>query len=196
MQLRNSYMYYINAIKPDMCKKIIAHGLSKMVVDEGKGVSRNASTADGKEKGGTGLGLAITSRLLEKLGSKLNIESELDKGSTFSFDIPLAIGELSLVEQRHQSKDYVTGLDVLLVEDLDLNQKIAIEFMADDEHKIKLAKDGTSAIELMQKHHFDVVLLDMNLPDLTGQEVLKKLKNSLRGLILPVLSLRLGYPPT
>ena len=53
MQLRNSYMYYINAIKPDMCKKIIAHGLSKMVVDEGKGVSRNASTADGKEKGGT-----------------------------------------------------------------------------------------------------------------------------------------------
>ncbi len=66
---------------------------------------------------------------------------------------------------------------MLLVEDLDLNQKIAIEFMADDEHKIKLAKDGNSAIELMQKHHFDVVLLDMNLPDLTGQEVLKKLKN-------------------
>lgn len=162
------------------------HLVRVSVIDSGPGIEDEeiayltepyVQSSAGKEKGGTGLGLAITSRLLEKLGSKLIIESELDKGSTFSFDIPLAIGELSLVEQRHQSKDYVTGLDVLLVEDLDLNQKIAIEFMADDEHKIKLAKDGTSAIELMQKHHFDVVLLDMNLPDLTGQEVLKKLKN-------------------
>ncbi|WP_462174805.1 ATP-binding protein [Pseudoalteromonas gelatinilytica] len=161
------------------------HLVRVSVIDSGPGIEDEeiayltepyVQSSAGKEKGGTGLGLAITSRLLDKLGSKLNIESELNKGSTFSFDISLAIGELSLVEQRHQSKDYVTGLDVLLVEDLDLNQKIAIEFMADDEHKIKLAKDGTSAIELMQKHHFDVVLLDMNLPDLTGQEVLKKLK--------------------
>ncbi|WP_347102152.1 hypothetical protein, partial [Escherichia coli] len=88
--------------------------------------------------------------LLDKLGSRLDIFSELDKGSSFSFDITLALGELSLVEQRHQSKEYITGLDVLLVEDLDLNQKIAIEFMADDEHKIKLARDGKSAIKLMQ----------------------------------------------
>ena len=53
MQLKNSYMYYISAIKPEMCKKIISHGLSKMVVDESKGVSKIASTFDGKEKGGT-----------------------------------------------------------------------------------------------------------------------------------------------
>lgn len=46
-------MYYISAIKPEMCKKIISHGLSKMVVDESKGVSKIASTFDGKEKGGT-----------------------------------------------------------------------------------------------------------------------------------------------
>ncbi len=162
------------------------HLIRISVIDSGPGIEDEeinyltepyVQSSAGKEKGGTGLGLAITSRLLGKLGSKLNIESELNKGSTFSFEIALTIGELSLVEQRHQSKDYVTGLDVLLVEDLDLNQKIAIEFMADDEHKIKLAKDGKSAIKLMQKFHFDVVLLDMNLPDITGQEVLKTLKS-------------------
>ena len=129
-----------------------------------------------KKKAEQALGLPSPARLLAKLGSQLDIISELDKGSSFSFDITLVLGELSLVEQRHQSKDYLTGLDVLLVEDLDLNQKIAIEFMADDEHKIKLARDGRSAINLMQEYHFDVVLLDMNLPDLTGQEVLKTLK--------------------
>ena len=45
-------MYYISAIKPEMCQKIISHGLSKMVVDESKGISKKASTFDGKEKGG------------------------------------------------------------------------------------------------------------------------------------------------
>lgn len=163
----------------------IEHLVRFSVIDSGPGIENEeiiyltepyVQSSAGKEKGGTGLGLAITSRLLEKLDTHLNITSELGKGSTFSFDIRMTIGELSLVEQRHQSKDYLTGLNILLVEDLDLNQKIAIEFMAHDEHKIKLAKDGKSAIKLMQSHLFDVVLLDMNLPDITGQNVLKKLK--------------------
>ncbi|GEB72819.1 hypothetical protein PCA01_35290 [Pseudoalteromonas carrageenovora] len=166
-------------------EKQLEHTIKISVKDSGPGIENDeiayltepyVQSSAGKEKGGTGLGLAITSRLLEKLGSRLEIASQLGTGSVFSFSVTFAIGELSLVEQRHQTKDYLTGLDVLLVEDLDLNQKIAIEFMADDEHKIKLATDGKSAIELMQAHHFDVVLLDMNLPDFTGQEVLKQLK--------------------
>lgn len=52
MQLRKSYMYYTSTIKPELCKKIIAHGLSKMVVDEAKGIPKEASTFDNKEKGG------------------------------------------------------------------------------------------------------------------------------------------------
>ncbi|KTD96623.1 MULTISPECIES: ATP-binding protein [unclassified Pseudoalteromonas] len=166
-------------------EKQLEHTIKVSVKDSGPGIENDeiayltepyVQSSAGKEKGGTGLGLAITSRLLEKLGSRLEISSELGIGSVFSFITTFTLGELSLVEQRHQTKDYLTGLDVLLVEDLDLNQKIAIEFMADDEHKIKLAKDGKSAIELMQAYHFDVVLLDMNLPDLTGQEVIKRLK--------------------
>jgi len=168
-----------------MAEEQLEHTIKISVKDSGPGIENDeiayltepyVQSSAGKEKGGTGLGLAITSRLLEKLSSRLEIASQLSIGSVFSFTVTFTLGELSLVEQRHQTKDYLTGLDVLLVEDLDLNQKIAIEFMADDEHKIKLAKDGKSAIELMQAHHFDVVLLDMNLPDLTGQEVLKRLK--------------------
>ena len=52
MQLRKSYMYYKAALKPELCKKIIAHGLSKMVIDEAKGIPKEASTFDNKEKGG------------------------------------------------------------------------------------------------------------------------------------------------
>lgn len=163
----------------------MTHLLRFSVIDTGPGIEQDeieyltepyVQSNAGKIKGGTGLGLAITARLLEKLGSKLEISSELDAGSEFSFEIRLTLGELSLVEQRHQSKQYLTGLNVLLVEDLELNQKIAIEFMAADEHKVKLATTGADAIELLTKFHFDVVLLDMNLPDLTGQDVLRRLK--------------------
>ncbi|MEL0641524.1 response regulator [Pseudoalteromonas aliena] len=166
-------------------EKQLEHTIKISVKDSGPGIESDeiayltepyVQSSAGKEKGGTGLGLAITSRLLEKLRSRLEIESQLGYGSVFAFSVTFTIGELSLVQQRHQTKDYLTGLNVLLVEDLDLNQKIAIEFMADDEHKVKLATDGKSAIELMQAYHFDVILLDMNLPDLTGQEVLKRLK--------------------
>ncbi|RZM75122.1 ATP-binding protein [Pseudoalteromonas rubra] len=162
------------------------HRVRFSVIDTGPGIEEEdiekltepyVQSSAGKTKGGTGLGLAITARLLDKMGSQLEIISELDKGSSFSFDLTLTVGELSLVEKRHHNVDYATGLDVLLVEDLDLNRKIAIEFMAIDEHRIKLANDGQSAIEQLTEHAFDVVLLDMNLPDLTGQEVLKRLKN-------------------
>lgn len=163
----------------------LEHNLRFSVEDTGPGIENDEiefltepyvqSTA-GKVKGGTGLGLAISSRILSKLQSQLNITSELGLGSVFSFDIVLGLGELSLVEQRHQSSECLTGLDILLVEDLPLNQKIALEFMAMDEHKVKLADDGASAISMMQKHQFDLVLLDMNLPDFNGPEVLKKLK--------------------
>ncbi|MBD1583337.1 ATP-binding protein [Pseudoalteromonas sp. S16_S37] len=164
----------------------MSHQVRFSVIDSGPGIDSEdidkltepyVQSSAGKVKGGTGLGLAITSRLLERLGSKLNIDSTLGQGSTFSFEVTLALGELSLVEQRHHNPDCLIGLNVLLVEDLDLNQKIAIEFMAADEHKVKLATDGQSAIALLQQHQFDVVLLDMNLPDLTGQEVMRKLKN-------------------
>ncbi|WP_419149447.1 ATP-binding protein [Pseudoalteromonas 'SMAR'] len=164
----------------------IEHQVRFSISDSGPGIEQEdinkltqpyVQSSAGKVKGGTGLGLAITSRLLNRLGSQLEIASEVNKGSTFHFDLTLNIGELSLVEQRPQRDNCVTGLKVLLVEDLDLNQKIAIEFMAADEHQVKLAKDGSSAIAMLKQYHFDVVLLDMNLPDFSGQEVLTQLQS-------------------
>ncbi|EAR26878.1 putative control sensor/kinase protein (ArcB, TorS, ChiS, LuxQ, BvgS family) [Pseudoalteromonas tunicata D2] len=165
--------------------KTLEHTLRFSVQDSGPGIEDDdieyltepyVQTSSGKKKGGTGLGLAISSRILAKLGSVLEIESEIGKGSTFSFNLTIGLGELSLVEQRHKSKQYLTGLNILLVEDLPLNQKIAIELMAMDEHKVKLADTGKNAIELLQQHKFDVILLDMNLPDISGQTVLRELQ--------------------
>ncbi len=161
------------------------HTLRFSVIDTGPGIATNdiknltepyMQSKAGKSKGGTGLGLAITERLLQSLASKLEIESQLGKGSQFSFEVAFSLGELSLVEQRHHSDDYMTGLTTLLVEDLPLNQKLALEFMAMDEHKVTLADSGHKAIELLKANTYDLVLLDMNLPDISGQDVLKQLQ--------------------
>lgn len=130
-------------------EKQLEHTIKVSVKDSGPGIENDeiayltepyVQSSAGKEKGGTGLGLAITSRLLEKLGSRLEIASQLGTGSVFSFSVTFAIGELSLVEQRHQTKDYLTGLDVLLVEDLDLNQKLPLNLWPMMSIKLSLPK--------------------------------------------------------
>jgi hypothetical protein len=162
----------------------LEHTLRFSVTDTGPGIAQSELSKlkepyvqgdKGKAKGGTGLGLAISERLLNKMNSELKIVSEIGAGSCFSFDINLSLGELSLVEQATKSPEILTGLSVLLIEDQPLNQKIAIEFMAMDQHNVSLASSGHEALEKLSNTVFDVVLLDMNLPDLTGQEVIKTL---------------------
>lgn len=169
-----------------LSKAPLEHIVRFTVTDSGPGIAASeieqlkepyVQSEAGKIKGGTGLGLAISERLLNKMQSELNIESTLDLGSRFSFDIRFSLGELSLVEQTKEKADTLTGLSVLLVEDLPLNQKLAIEFMAMDQHQVTLASSGEEAIKILQQQAFDLVLLDMNLPDFSGQEVVKKLND-------------------
>lgn len=168
-------------------KAPLEHVLRFTVSDSGPGIAASeiaqlkepyVQSEAGKVKGGTGLGLAISERLLNKMNSELTIESTLGQGSQFSFDIRFSLGELSLVEQSKVSADTLTGLNVLLVEDLPLNQKLALEFMAMDQHAVTLASTGQEAIDMVKTNTFDLILLDMNLPDFSGQDVVKKLANS------------------
>jgi two-component system aerobic respiration control sensor histidine kinase ArcB len=165
----------------------LSHKIRFSVCDTGPGIPEQdiakltqpyVQSQAGKQKGGTGLGLSISDRILNKFGSELSITSQLGKGSEFSFILDLALGELSLVERPAISKNCMQGLSVLLVEDMLLNQKIALEFLANDEHKVTLAKTGEEALACIRQATFDVILLDMNLPDISGLEVLAQVNNS------------------
>ena len=162
----------------------LEHTLKFTVSDSGPGIAKSdieqlkepyVQSDAGKAKGGTGLGLAISERLLNKMKSELNIHSELGHGSSFNFVVHFSLGELSLVEHPKSNTETLTGLSVLLVEDLPLNQKLAIEFMAMDQHNVSLADTGKQALEKLSQNRYDLVLLDMILPDFSGLEVIKKL---------------------
>lgn len=174
----------VNLCIETLSTRSLDHTLRFTVKDSGPGIAAEdigtliepyVQSEAGKVKGGTGLGLAISERLLNKMSSQLKINSVVGKGSQFSFDITFSLGELSLVEQTKPNNHIITNLSILLVEDLPLNQKLAIEFMVIDHHKVTLATTGQEAIDKLDQATFDLILLDMNLPDFSGQEVIKKL---------------------
>ncbi|WP_260261892.1 TMAO reductase system sensor histidine kinase/response regulator TorS [Vibrio intestinalis] len=154
------------------------------VSDSGIGISEQETTtlfdaftqASGglSSKGGTGLGLAISKRIVEAMGGSLEVESNVGQGSRFWFSVPLAIGQE--VEKKEPASTCVTAAKVLLVEDNPVNQVVAEGFLHKLGHQVVIAEDGAQAKALFDDQSFDIALLDINLPDCDGMELLGELR--------------------
>jgi two-component system, sensor histidine kinase len=162
------------------------------VSDSGIGVPRDKqglifaafSQADGsvtRQYGGTGLGLTISSRLAELMGANLSVESEPGRGSTFNFHVTLpssatapaagAAGESadgSALEATLRQEQ--RALRVLLAEDNVVNQQLAMQLLARAGHDVVLAANGRLAVDAVHRERFDVVLMDLQMPEMGGVE--------------------------
>jgi PAS domain S-box-containing protein len=147
------------------------------------------SQADGstaRKFGGTGLGLTICSRLVEKMGGRIWVESLVGKGSEFHFTVVIGIGESpspsstspgseSLAQLANaasgdseggQSRNY----RVLLVEDNVINQRLALRLLEKQGHFVTMAADGKTALAALTSGTYDVVLMDVQMPNMDGLE--------------------------
>lgn len=130
-----------------------------------------------RKYGGTGLGLSIVKQLVEIMGGMVWVESSLDKGSSFYFTVAFEISTLaasnSLLEQikqpeSRQEPEAVRELQILLVEDEFINQKVAIKMLTNQGHRVVLAANGRQAVELFAADQFDIVFMDIQMPEMDG----------------------------
>jgi CheY-like chemotaxis protein len=123
--------------------------------------------------GGTGLGLAICARLCEAMGGTISVSSAASQGARFQFDLQLAPGAGVSPARRSatdQADQNLQPLNVLVVEDNPVNQKIAISLLETLGIRADLAENGQEGVERVRTGHYDVVLMDMQMPVLDGLE--------------------------
>ena len=131
-----------------------------------------------RKYGGTGLGLSIVKGLIEILKGKIYLKSELDKGSTFFFEIPLKYtGQESKeikVAKFNESKELnLTNVKVLVVEDNKINQMITKKILTKMGLKCDVVDNGEAAVDMVKANKYDIVLMDIHMPGISGMEATK-----------------------
>ncbi len=158
-----------------------------------------------KKHTGTGLGLSITQQMITLQGGAIMVESEVGKGTIFTFDMSFSItkdfvftGKDNLANQfdeegnknpvLNRKKFLPSDMRVLIVDDNALNREMVCFILKDMGVLFKPVPGGPEAIELLRKESFDVVLMDLQMPGMDGKETTRKIRNELR-LSVPIIAL-------
>lgn len=182
-------------------KKVVVHF---EVEDTGDGISKKkqntifesfsqGSLQINRKYGGTGLGLSIVKNLLELMGSKIFLESELGEGSKFWFNISydIAESETNIVDPKNMEvvldNDIFENKSVMIVEDNKINQMITKKILEKKKMSCTVVDNGMDAIKHAKEQDFDVILMDIHMPGISGIEATKKIREFNR--TVPIIAL-------
>ncbi len=173
------------------------------VIDTGIGIDKDkfqsifqkfsqAETKTSRQFGGTGLGLVITKKLLNLLGSDIQFDSEIGKGSNFFFVLHLPIdAKGTSVNTNDLHEDYkeenLKGMRVLLVEDNMINTKIAQKIMSQWDVIVDCAENGLVGVEKFHANSYDVILMDLSMPVMDGYDATIEIRKTDK--LIPIIAL-------
>ena len=135
-----------------------------------------ADAAVARKYGGTGLGLAICQRLVSALGGTIGVESNTDCGSVFWFELPLQRAEKVHGCNAVSLDSVLDPLTVLVVDDNEINRLVATGLLERSGHRAVAVTSGSEALQALQATPFDLVLMDLNLPGLSGLETIRLIR--------------------
>ncbi|MCT4560916.1 MAG: ATP-binding protein [Crocinitomicaceae bacterium] len=164
------------------------------VKDEGIGIppDKQASIFDEFEQaekstqrkfGGTGVGLSITKKLVELLGGSIELKSEMGKGTTITVLLPFEVGSedaLAQEEIAHTEISYLQGKNILVVDDEPFNRKLLVTLLHQHNIYTEEAENGKEAIEKIENEHFDLVFMDLRMPEMDGKMATRIIRSELK----------------
>lgn len=171
------------------------------VTDTGIGISESkiknifddfqqATSGTSRLYGGTGLGLAIVKQLVEPQGGTITVKSQIGHGSTFSFVLPFhkTKEEVELITDMVELDTEIKNIKVLVVEDIALNQLLMKTLLDDFGFERDIASNGKIAIEKLENKSYDIILMDLQMPEMNGFEATEHIRNVLNSKI-PIIAL-------
>lgn len=159
------------------------------VTDTGTGISEEAqgriftrfTQADSsisRKYGGTGLGLSICKRLSEAMGGTIGVRSTVGFGSTFWFTVVLPLGEAPTAPVETKAEPAAAGaqMRILVVDDGDVNRRLASLFLKAAGHSVDTAENGVVAVAAVERNTYDLVLMDIQMPEMDGYEATSRIR--------------------
>jgi signal transduction histidine kinase len=128
--------------------------------------------------GGTGLGLSISKQLVALFDSELKIESSFGKGSTFYFDITTKINHAPVHSHVDSNFKNLDGLKILVAEDNKVNMLVLLNFLKKWNVNFTEVTNGALAVEKHQKEEFDLILMDLEMPEMDGYTAIKEIRKT------------------
>ena len=157
------------------------------VIDNGMGIPKDkqelifenftqGSTEINRKFGGTGLGLAIVKKLLEHLGSSINLSSEENVGSNFNFELVFKTVKEHIEPIYEINFSVLENKNFLLVEDNSITQIVTRKLIEKHKAFCTIASNGEEALNLSKQNYYDIIIMDINLPDINGDKVSEKIR--------------------
>ena len=155
--------------------------------DKQREIFKAFAQADGsitRKYGGTGLGLTISSRIIRKLGGFIEVESEVGEGSEFYFVLEFDKCEKEIKENKEENHIY--NAKVLVAEDDIFNQELIKEVLKQFGIEADIVSNGIEAVKKVKENNYDLIFLDINMPEMSGVEAVKEIKKFSK---IPVIAL-------